>query len=135
MHGIGTDIVEIARVERWKDDEDLLSFVFSRTERDAALGGRNGAGYLAVAFAVKEAFMKATGLGWGSGLQWRDIEALDERRRVRLKLCNRAGELFGDRTVFASAGFTRDMALAVVTVGEAAGGRILSRSGKADADP
>jgi len=131
MKGIGTDIVEIARVKHWKDDADMLSLVFSRGERDAAMSRKCSHRHLAAAFAVKEAFMKAVGVGWGAGVQWQDIEALDEHCRVRVKLHNRAKELCGEGTVHASACCSRYMALAVVAIEEISKGWN-SASGKPD---
>jgi holo-[acyl-carrier protein] synthase len=135
MQGFGTDIVEIARLKHWKDDTDMLSFVFCQTERDAAMGRKCGHRHLATAFAVKEAFMKAVGTGWGSGIQWKDIETFYEDRRVAVRLHNRAKELCGNRKVFVSAGCSRDLAIAVVAIGKNPGSFVSALTNQANVDP
>lgn len=116
MLGIGTDVVETSRVEHWTDDPDMLSLVFTAAERDAAMQMKYPERYLAVAFAVKESFMKAAGTGWDDGVQWRDIEVSDGRKGWAVRLYNRAKELCGDRAVFVSTGCSRDMAVALVVI-------------------
>jgi holo-[acyl-carrier protein] synthase len=121
MPGLGTDIVEIERLRHWKDDDCMLSLVFSSAEREAALGRGCCRRLLAAGFAVKEAFMKAAGTGWGDGLQWTDIEALFDGRMVRLRLHNRARVLCGGGRVFASCAYEGELAVAVVVIDGPAG--------------
>ena len=116
MHGIGTDIVTISRVAHWADDNDALDFIYTVNERALALKGRHPSRHLAAAFAVKEAFMKAVGTGWGGGVQWKDIEMRVENGRVSVRLYNRAKELCCERTVLADANCAGDLAVAFVVI-------------------
>jgi holo-[acyl-carrier protein] synthase len=74
--GIGTDLVEIARVEDLlsRHQERFLSRVFTSAERGDCLGRARPAMHLAARLAAKEAAMKALGTGWGLGVRWLDIE-------------------------------------------------------------
>jgi len=116
MWGIGTDLVEISRVVHWTDDADMLTQVFTTEERKAAMSVKYPHRRLAVFFAVKEAFMKAIGTGWGDGVVWQDIEARIDGRRVYLRLYGRAAELCNGRRVFASACCSEGLALATVVL-------------------
>ncbi len=83
--GIGTDIVEIARiadaVARHGDDfaERILG-VDERKEyqRRSASNAHNGLAYLAKRFAAKEAFAKAFGSGISGAVVWHNIEVLND---------------------------------------------------------
>ncbi|MCL2440531.1 MAG: holo-ACP synthase [Treponema sp.] len=61
--GIGIDIVEVKRMERWLKDIKLLQRFFHDEEIKHVLSGKNGAQSLAARFAAKEAFGKALGTG------------------------------------------------------------------------
>lgn len=80
--GIGTDIIEVDRVERLlrMRGEPFLRRCFTEGEAAYCLARKNVGQHLAARFAVKEAVMKALGTGWGRGVRWRDIEV---RRRPR----------------------------------------------------
>ena len=74
--GIGTDIIEVARVARLVDKYGprFLAKIFTPAERDICLGAANQAQRLASRFAAKEAVMKALGTGWARGVRFQDIE-------------------------------------------------------------
>jgi holo-[acyl-carrier protein] synthase len=74
--GIGTDLVEIVRVEDLlsRHQERFLSRVFTLAERGDCLDRARPAMHLAARLAAKEAAMKALGTGWGLGVRWLDIE-------------------------------------------------------------
>lgn len=75
MIAIGTDIVEIGRIEAVlaRQGERFLARIL--TEREQAVAGRltRPAPYLARRFAAKEAIAKALGTGIGRQLSWRDL--------------------------------------------------------------
>lgn len=79
--GIGTDIVQIKRIEltvrRWGDK--WTHRLFTPAERAAAdrLTETGRAAYYAKRFAAKEAFSKALGTGIGHLATWREIEILN----------------------------------------------------------
>lgn len=78
IRGIGVDVVAVARLRRWLDDERLLKRYFAGKERDAIYQRRDGAALsLAARFAAKEAFAKALGTGFrGFGL--RDVWVVND---------------------------------------------------------
>jgi holo-[acyl-carrier protein] synthase len=83
--GIGTDIIEIARIEaaygrhgrrfaeRILGPQEMLKF-----ERRLARASSRGMAFLATRFAAKEAFSKAIGLGMHMPMYWRAIEVVNE---------------------------------------------------------
>jgi holo-[acyl-carrier protein] synthase len=76
IHGIGTDLVAIARVEDLvaRHGDRFLHRVFTPAERAECLRRARPAVHLAARLAAKEAAMKALGTGWGQGVRWLDIE-------------------------------------------------------------
>ncbi len=78
--GIGTDIVQIRRIElsirRWGDK--FLNRIFTDRERQTAekLSPDVRMAYYAKRFAAKEAFSKALGTGIGSLSGWTEIEVV-----------------------------------------------------------
>jgi holo-[acyl-carrier protein] synthase len=92
MLRVGTDLIEIARVEeavrRW--GERFLARIFTASER-AAYGERIAS--LAARFAAKEAASKALGTGLMTEIPWTDIEVLSgPSGEPGLHLHGRAGE-------------------------------------------
>lgn len=75
---VGTDIIEIARIERSCRDfgERFLKRVYTERERERYRGRPNE---LAARFAAKEATSKALGTGI-VGIRWREMEVLPNRR-------------------------------------------------------
>ena len=73
--GIGTDIIEVERVERLHrlHGDRFLRLCFTDAEQAYAAARKNIGQHLAARFAAKEAVMKALGTGWGRGVRWRDI--------------------------------------------------------------
>ena len=73
--GIGTDLVEIARIEqaleRW--GERFARKVLVPRELARLAGHRKPAAYLAKRFAAKEAFSKALGTGIRAPVNWQNI--------------------------------------------------------------
>jgi holo-[acyl-carrier protein] synthase len=74
--GLGTDVIEIARVKGVYDrqGERFLHRVFTEEERRYCLGMKFPEKHLAARFAAKEAISKAFGTGIGAQLGWQDIE-------------------------------------------------------------
>lgn len=76
IHGIGIDIVNLARIEqmiqRWGEKflhrtftSDEIAYCSSKAFPNQHYGAR---------FAAKEAVFKALGTGWSQGIGWHDIE-------------------------------------------------------------
>lgn len=79
VRGIGSDIVEVARIEhavaRW--GESFVTRVFTRAEDERSRHPRVRSMRLAARFAAKEAVMKALGLGWRA-MAWHEIEVVND---------------------------------------------------------
>jgi holo-[acyl-carrier protein] synthase len=75
---VGTDIIEIARIQRALTDfgERFLKRVYTERERDRY---RHRVSELAARFAAKEATSKTLGTGI-RGIHWREMEILPNRR-------------------------------------------------------
>lgn len=73
--GLGTDIVEVARIEKLLQDKrkEFLARVFTPTEIEYCQGKARPAIHFAARFSAKEAFMKAIGTGWSQGVGFNQI--------------------------------------------------------------
>jgi len=72
--GLGTDIVEIDRIEaQIKQSNRLAERVLTSEERQIFEQHMHPARYLAKRFATKEAAVKALGTGIGRGISWQHI--------------------------------------------------------------
>jgi holo-[acyl-carrier protein] synthase len=73
--GIGSDLVDIARIEKVieRHGERFLSRIFTAAERARAERRANRAATYAKRFAAKEACAKALGTGLRAGVFWRDM--------------------------------------------------------------
>ena len=132
--GIGTDLIEIARVGASIDrfGEQFLHRVFTADEIAYCQGKRRGAmESFAARFAAKEAGAKALGTGISRGISWREIEVRRAPgQRPELFFHGRAAERARSLSVTrASLSLThsRELAMAVVvleneTVGTASSG-------------
>ncbi|MCF8347301.1 MAG: holo-ACP synthase [Bacteroidales bacterium] len=80
VFGIGTDIIEVARMERsLTDNEALMRRIF--TEREQSYCNKSGVTRFqcyAARFAAKEAFFKALGTGYRYGMAFHEIEVLND---------------------------------------------------------
>jgi len=79
VFGVGIDLIEVPRIARQIEaGKRFTDRIF--TDREAAYceGKKNKAQNYAARFAAKEAFLKATGVGWRKGLTFKDIEVLND---------------------------------------------------------
>ena len=75
IFGIGTDIVEIARIDKAiQNSERFAVRLLTEFEYDEFTKSKQAARYLAKKFAAKEAFVKAMGTGIGNGISWQMIQ-------------------------------------------------------------
>jgi holo-[acyl-carrier protein] synthase len=87
--GVGTDLIELKRVQKACGKPSFLSRIFTEDEYREASGDHRR---LAGNFAVKEAVSKALGTGFGS-VKPREIEVFRDRRgKPYVKLSGRAEE-------------------------------------------
>ncbi len=75
--GIGTDIIEIARIRKAIQKEIFCNKLFSEKERAYCFAHKDPAPHFAARFAGKESIAKALGVGFGEELAWKDIEILN----------------------------------------------------------
>ncbi len=121
--GIGTDLIEIDRVERSlaRFGDRFLERIFTPFEIRYCQRKRHGAGEsFAARFAAKEAGAKALGTGISRGVQWTEIEVrnLPGGRPTLLwhgRAADRAASL-GVRATHLSLTHSRGLAMAMVIV-------------------
>ena len=81
IFGIGTDIVEVARIEKILSKEHgFREKVFTPGEINYCNSKKNPAESYAARFAAKEAFFKALGTGWAGEMQFTEIEIISGNR-------------------------------------------------------
>jgi holo-[acyl-carrier protein] synthase len=122
IFGIGTDIVQVARMQRNLDrfgDRFARRLLSTEEFADFTQSG-NRAHFLARRFAAKEAAAKALGTGFADGVQLRDISVThDVRGRPTLRFTGGAQSLIQNRGITAvhvSLADEHDHAVAFVTL-------------------
>ena len=80
IFGIGTDIIEVKRMEKHLEGNDALrQKLFTKAEQIYSEKGKVTVWQrYAARFAAKEAVMKVLGTGWSNGVNWTDIEVFTE---------------------------------------------------------
>jgi holo-[acyl-carrier protein] synthase len=77
--GTGIDIIEVDRVaQRVGNDNGFRELVFSKDEISYCNSKAFPFQHYAARFAAKEAFLKAIGRGWDSGLSLHEIEIINQ---------------------------------------------------------
>jgi len=77
--GTGIDIIEVERIAlRVGRDSGFRELVFSKNEMDYCDSKTTRFEHYAARFAAKEAFLKAIGRGWDSGLLLNEIELINQ---------------------------------------------------------
>lgn len=118
--GVGTDLIEIARIERSVErfGDAFLQRVYTPGEIAYCQSKRNAAESLAARFAAKEAGAKALGTGISRGVSWREFEVRRlPGQRPELHLSGRAAEIakgLGIRRLALSLTHSRSVSMAVV---------------------
>ena len=114
---VGIDVVEVARIRGAVDGAGDL---FTPAEIMECTSRRRSHARLAACFAVKEAFLKAAGIGLNSGLLFKDIEVVNQGPGApELRVSGRVRELTGDADpakCLVSSAFTDTLACAVVAL-------------------
>lgn len=79
IFGIGTDIIEVDRIQRLLNkDEGFRSKIFRESERHYCESKKKFAENYAARFAAKEAFFKALGTGWRGEMAFNEIEVTND---------------------------------------------------------
>lgn len=96
IHGVGTDIVQVARMEEnvARHGERFAQRILTESELQRYAGHARPAQFLAKRFAAKEAAAKAFGTGFRDGLSLHHIEVVnDENGRPQLQFSDIAQDL------------------------------------------
>ena len=120
--GIGIDIVNVNRMERWLKKPELLKRYFHPDELSCTLSkGSGAAASLAVRFAAKEAFGKALGTGLAN-ITLKDIMVLNEHNGkpaiTFFGTARKALENSGSKKAHISLTHERDNAVAMIVLEE-----------------
>ena len=76
--GIGVDIVENDRMRKATKNKNFIKRIFTKNEINLSKLEKNNIGFYAKRFAAKEAFAKSLGIGFRKGLNFKDIEILND---------------------------------------------------------
>lgn len=124
IYGIGTDIIQISRVEaalgRHGDrfaERILGSEELARYHRRKAKVEARGIRFLATRFAAKEAFSKAIGLGMRMPMTWRSMQVLNAPSGKPIAVCSGVlQEFMGQNGLTAQVSITDESDYAVAFV-------------------
>ncbi|MBN1103089.1 MAG: holo-ACP synthase [Deltaproteobacteria bacterium] len=77
--GLGVDIIAISRMRDILETSGrvFMDKVFTAYEQERSETRPDRVAYLAMTFAAKEAIFKTFGIGWETGVQFREIEVRD----------------------------------------------------------
>ena len=75
--GIGVDIIKNKRVQSFLKDKKFINRIFGKNEITLSKRIINKTSYFSKRFAAKEAFVKALGTGFRDGLNFRDIQIIN----------------------------------------------------------
>ena len=76
--GIGVDIIKNERIKSLIKNHDFIKRTFSSNEIEISKKLSNKTNYFSKRFAAKEAFVKSLGTGFRNGLNFKDIEILND---------------------------------------------------------
>jgi holo-[acyl-carrier protein] synthase len=119
IHGVGTDIIEIKRIEAsiTRFGQRFLDRLFTTNEQAYCLSHRDPHPRFAGRFAAKEAVVKALGTGFRDGISWLDIEILnDSQGKPSAILSPELQEAFNSPKIHLSISHCRDYATAFAVV-------------------
>ncbi len=117
--GIGTDIIEVARIKKAVEKVNFKEKVFSAREIEYCEKDKTGQSYAARA-AAKEAFFKALGTGWRDKMKINEVETInDELGKPSIHLSGEAKKVFekkGGKKLHVSLSHTKESAVAIVVI-------------------
>jgi holo-[acyl-carrier protein] synthase len=119
--GIGTDIIEVARVaEKIGKEQGFRELVFSSAEIAYCEKATNKFQHYAARFAAKEAFFKALGTGWADSAAFNEVEIIhDKKGKPFIKLTGATAIVLQEYTIgtiSVSLSHVKEMAIAVVII-------------------
>ena len=118
--GIGTDITEVRRFEKWVKDPSMLERFFNEKEMSSAKSQAARCQHYAARFAAKEAFSKALGTGI-TGFGLKDVYITNDSEGKPLLNIEGAAlslmkERLGQCRAFVSLSHEKEYALAYVVI-------------------
>jgi holo-[acyl-carrier protein] synthase len=99
---IGTDIIECVRIAQMieKHGEVFLQRVFTQKEILYCSSRKAATQHYAGRWAAKEAVLKVLGTGWAKGIQWTDVEVVNEVSGAPvIKITGKAAEIARERGI------------------------------------
>lgn len=119
--GIGTDIVDVSRIQRLIEKSPaFIEKVYCPNEIAYCEDRANSAESFAARFAAKEAVMKALGTGWAEQISFKEIcISSDEKGKPEIELLGATktfAERLGVKNIHLSLSHERTMALAFVVL-------------------
>ena len=121
IYGIGTDIIEVGRVQKVMErDIGFRDKIFTPEEIAYCETKKNRFQHYAARFSAKESFLKAIGTGWRFGIRFADIEVYhDELGKPYIRLSGKAKELTTELSIskiHVSLSHLKEMATAIVVL-------------------
>jgi holo-[acyl-carrier protein] synthase len=122
IFGIGTDIIEVGRIEKMLATNDALrQKLFTEGEQNYCdQGKKTRFQSYAARFAAKEAFFKALGTGYRYGMSFNEIEVLnDDLGKPFIKTSGKVQEFLNEHEVSCthlSLSHLKEMAVAFVVI-------------------
>lgn len=77
--GIGVDVIQNKRIKNLINNKVFIKRTFGKNEVHLSTKTANKVNYFAKRFAAKEAFAKSIGTGFRNGLNFKDIEILNDK--------------------------------------------------------
>ncbi|MFQ5729510.1 MAG: holo-ACP synthase [Waddliaceae bacterium] len=114
--GLGTDIIEIGRIERiiLRYGHKFLDRLFTKEEQSYCLTHKKSSQHFAGRFSAKEAVVKSLGTGLRRGITWLDIEIInDEKGKPQVKLSPMLSQKFDHPEFLLSISHSQKYATAV----------------------
>ena len=118
IKGIGTDIVEISRIEKSLNNPRFIERNFTYKESEYFNSKKMMQQSVASCFAAKEAFLKALGTGF-TDVSIKDIEVLhNDMGKPYIVVYNKLKDVVGDSGIHLSLSHSEEYATAVVVIEE-----------------
>jgi phosphopantetheine--protein transferase-like protein len=119
--GLGVDFISISRMRDVLETggKVFMDKVFTPWEQERASTHPERVTYLAMIFAAKEAIFKTFGIGWETGVQFKEIEVREGEHGEPIPfLTGRFAELASERgaRVLLSLSYDGDYAIAIATL-------------------
>lgn len=120
IYGIGTDLVDIERLDKKLSKPAFVELIFTPLEIDYCLSRKHSEESFAARFAAKEAYMKALGSGWTKEANFKEIEIINGNQGKPSILLHGASKIHFEkshlREIFVSLSHTKTSASAFVII-------------------